>query len=199
MKAYFPGRTLTDPRMTDIQPMSLPDVLLVTPKKHGDERGFFSETYRRAALAEHGFDRDFVQDNHSMSAQRGTLRGLHFQRPPTMQDKLLRVVRGAVFDVAVDIRAGSATFGQWTGAELSAENWRQILVPAGFAHGFVTLTADAEVLYKVTAYYSPADEGGLLWSDPDVGIDWPLPAGRIVTNARDGAWPGIKDIEPLRA
>ncbi|MGZ5965961.1 MAG: dTDP-4-dehydrorhamnose 3,5-epimerase, partial [Caulobacteraceae bacterium] len=150
--------------MTDIRPLALPDVLLITPKKFGDERGFFSETYRKEALAAHGFDREFVQDNHSMSAKRGVLRGLHFQRPPHMQDKLLRVTRGAVYDVAVDIRIGSPTWGQWVGVELSADNWRQILVPAGFAHGFVTLTPDCEVLYKVTADYAPSSEGGLAWN-----------------------------------
>jgi len=185
--------------MTDIQPMSLPEVLLITPKKHGDERGFFSETYSKKALAAHGFDKDFVQDNHSMSTRRGILRGLHFQRPPHMQDKLVRVTRGAVYDVAVDIRAGSPTYGQWVGAELSDDNWRQLLIPAGFAHGFVALTPTVEFLYKVTDYYAPECEDGILWSDPDIGIDWPLPASRVVTNARDAAWPGIRDVEPLRA
>ena len=183
--------------MTEIHRLALPEVLLITPIKRGDERGFFSETYSRKALAEAGFDKGFVQDNHSLSGQRGILRGLHFQRPPFGQDKLVRVTRGAVFDVAVDIRKGSPSFGQWAGAELSAENWRQILVPTGFAHGFVTLTETAEVLYKVTDYYAPDAEGGLAWDDPEIGIAWPLPASEIKTNARDGAWPKLAELERL--
>jgi dTDP-4-dehydrorhamnose 3,5-epimerase len=183
--------------MTEIRHLALPEVLLIMPVKHGDERGFFSETYSQKALAEAGFDKPFVQDNHSLSGKRGILRGLHFQRPPFMQDKLLRVTRGAVFDVAVDIRKGSPTFGQWAGAELSAENWRQILVPAGFAHGFLTLTETAEVLYKVTDYYAPDAEGGLAWNAPELGIEWPLPQDEIITNARDGQWPGLEQLEPL--
>ena len=183
--------------MTDVRRLAIPDVLLITPKKHGDERGFFSETFSKAVLAEHGFDKDFVQDNHSMSSRRGILRGLHFQRPPHTQDKLVRVTRGAVYDVAVDIRAGSPSFGQWVGVELSAENWRQLLVPAGFAHGFLALTKTVEFLYKVTDYYAPECEDGLAWDDPDLEIDWPIPARQIVTNARDGQWPGIAAMEPL--
>jgi dTDP-4-dehydrorhamnose 3,5-epimerase len=185
--------------MTEITRLAIPDVLLIEPKRHGDARGFFSETYSRKALAEAGFDKVFVQDNHSLSEKRGVLRGLHFQRPPFMQDKLLRVARGRIFDVAVDIRQGSPTFGRWVGEELSADNWRQLLVPAGFAHGFVTLTEGCEVLYKVTADYAPHSEGGLAWNDPDLGIDWPLPADEVITNARDGAWPRLKDLEPLPA
>lgn len=183
--------------MTEVRRLDLPEVLLITPAKHGDQRGFFSETYSRKALAQAGFDKAFVQDNHSLSGKRGILRGLHFQRPPVMQDKLVRVTRGAVFDVAVDIRKGSPSFGQWVGVELSADNWRQILVPAGFAHGFLTLTETAEVLYKVTDYYAPDAEGGLAWNDPEVGIDWPLRPEEILTNARDGQWPGIRQLEPL--
>ena len=183
--------------MIEVRHLTLPEVLLITPVRHGDHRGFFSETYNRRALAEHGFDKEFVQDNHSLSGKRGILRGLHFQRPPFMQDKLLRVTRGAVFDVAVDIRKSSPTFGQWVGVELSAENWRQLLVPAGFAHGFLTLSETAEVLYKVTDYYAPESEGGLAWDAPEVGIEWPLPASEIITNARDGQWPGLEGLEPL--
>ncbi|MBB4266627.1 dTDP-4-dehydrorhamnose 3,5-epimerase [Roseospira visakhapatnamensis] len=155
----------------------IPEVKLITPRLFGDHRGFFSETYNRRALAEAGITLDFVQDNHSKSARPGTLRGLHFQTPPASQAKLVRVVRGAVWDVAVDLRQGSPTFGRWVGAELSAENWTQILVPAGFAHGFVTLLADTEVEYKVTAYYAPDHDKGLAWNDPDLAIDWPLPPG----------------------
>ena len=183
--------------MVDIRRLALPDVLLITPVKHGDSRGFFSETYSRTRLAEAGFDKTFVQDNHSLSGKRGILRGLHFQRSPHMQDKLVRVTRGAVFDVAVDIRRGSPSFGQWVGAELSEDNWRQMLVPTGFAHGFVTLTEVAEVLYKVTADYAPESEGGLAWNDPEIAIEWPLPAPEIMTNARDGQWPKLSELEPL--
>ena len=183
--------------MTQITALAIPDVLLIAPKKFGDERGFFSETYSRTPLAAAGFDRDFVQDNHSLSGKRGILRGMHFQRPPHMQDKLVRVVRGAIFDVAVDIRQGSPTFGQWVGEELSADNWRQMLVPAGFAHGFVTLSDTTEVLYKVTSDYAPQAEGGLQWDDPKLGIAWPIAAADITTNARDGAWPALEALEPL--
>ena len=183
--------------MIDIRRLALPDVLMITPVKRGDERGFFSETYSARALEQAGFAKSFVQDNHSLSGQRGILRGLHFQRPPFVQDKLVRVTRGAVFDVAVDIRKASPSFGQWVGVELSAENWRQLLVPAGFAHGFVTLTETAEVLYKVTDYYAPDCEDGLRWDDPGVDIAWPLPPGEIITNARDGRWPALDDMEPL--
>ena len=183
--------------MAEIRRLALPDVLLITPIRHGDQRGFFSETYSRRQLAEAGFDKPFVQDNHSLSGQRGVLRGLHFQRAPFAQDKLVRVTRGAIFDVAVDIRRESPSFGQWVGVELSAENWRQVLVPAGFAHGFVTLTDMAEVLYKVTSDYAPESEGGLAWDDPELGIEWPLPASEIITNARDGAWPKLSELEPL--
>ena len=177
--------------------MALPEVLLVVPVRHGDHRGFFSETYSQRTLAEAGFDKPFVQDNHSLSGKRGILRGLHFQRAPHAQDKLVRVTRGAVFDVAVDIRKDSPSFGQWVGVELSEENWRQVLVPAGFAHGFLTLTDTAEVLYKVTSDYAPDSEGGLAWDDPEVGIEWPLPAEEILTNARDGKWPTLSELEPL--
>jgi dTDP-4-dehydrorhamnose 3,5-epimerase len=183
--------------MFELSRLAVPDVLLITPTRHGDSRGFFSETYSRRRLAEAGFDKEFVQDNHSLSGQRGILRGLHFQRAPHLQDKLVRVTRGAVFDVAVDLRRGSATFGQWVGVELSEENWRQVLVPAGFAHGFLTLTDVAEVLYKVTDDYAPEAEGGLAWDDPDIGVEWPLPASQIVTNARDAKWPRLSELEPL--
>ena len=157
------------------------------------------ETYQADRFRELGVAADFVQDNEAGSARAGTIRGLHFQKPPHAQAKLVRVLRGAIFDVAVDIRAGSPTFGQHVGAELSADNWRQLLVPAGFAHGFVTLTDNCAVLYKVTADYAPQSEGGLAWNDPALGIDWPLPASEIVTNARDGAWPTLAELEPLPA
>ena len=181
----------------EIHPLALPEVLLITPIKHGDDRGFFSETFSRRRLAEAGFDKPFVQDNHSLSGKRGILRGLHFQRAPHAQDKLVRVTRGAVFDVAVDVRRGSPSFGRWVGAELSADNWRQMLVPAGFAHGFLTLTDTAEVLYKVTDDYAPEAEGGLAWDDPEIGVDWPMAKSDIITNDRDCRWPKLSDLEPL--
>lgn len=178
-----------------IERAAIPDVLIIRPKKHGDHRGFFSETFRASALREAGVDLDWVQDNHSFSAARGVVRGLHFQRHPKAQAKLLRVIRGAVFDVAVDIRRGSPTYGRHVAVELSAENWTQIYVPVGFAHGFCTLTENAEVLYKVSAEYGPAEEGGVLWSDPDLGIAWPIAAEEATLSPRDRDWPRFKDFE----
>ena len=172
-----------------ITPLAIADVLLIEPPRFGAARGFFSETYSRRVLAEAGFDREFVQDNHSKSARKGTVRGLHFQIPPHGQDKLLRVVRGAVLDVAVDLRPGSPTYGRHVTAELSADNFRQLLIPVGFAHGFMTLTDDAEVLYKVTGYYAPEAERGLRWNDPALGIAWPVEGAEVTVNARDAAWP----------
>ena len=176
-----------------ITPLDLPGLLLIEPKRHGDARGFFSETYNRAAMAEAGFDKPFVQDNHSKSASKGTVRGMHFQRPPHGQDKLLRVTRGAVLDVVVDVRTGSPTFGRHVAVELSEDNWRQLLVPVGFAHGFMTLTDGAEVLYKVTGAYAPQAEGGLRWDDPELEIEWPFGAGEVTVNARDAAWPPLSE------
>ncbi|MGH7215513.1 MAG: dTDP-4-dehydrorhamnose 3,5-epimerase, partial [Tepidisphaeraceae bacterium] len=149
----------------------IPAVKLLVPKRFGDQRGFFSETYNRKTLDALGISGEFVQDNHSLSAERGVVRGLHYQVAPMAQDKLLRVVRGSVLDVALDIRRDSPTFGRHVTAVLSAENWRQLYVPAGFAHGFATLEPNTEVLYKVTAYYSPAHERGIRWNDPRLGID----------------------------
>ena len=168
--------------------------LIVRPRKHGDHRGFFSETFRASALKEAGVDVDWVQDNHSFSTARGVVRGLHFQRAPKAQAKLLRVVRGAILDVAVDIRKGSPTYGKHVAAELSAENWAQLYVPVGFAHGFCTLTENAEVLYKVSVEYGPAEEGGVLWSDPDLGIDWPIHAEQATLSPRDREWPLFKQL-----
>jgi dTDP-4-dehydrorhamnose 3,5-epimerase len=181
--------------MSFATPLALPDVVLLEPRRFGDARGFFSETYSARRLAAAGFEAAFVQDNHSRSPRRGTVRGLHFQAPPFAQDKLIRVTRGAILDVAVDIRRGSPTYGQAVAAELSAENWRQLLAPKGFAHGFQTLTEDCEVLYKVTDYYAPAAEAGLLWSDPALGIAWPLGTAEAVINARDAAWPALADFD----
>jgi dTDP-4-dehydrorhamnose 3,5-epimerase len=155
-----------------IEETRLSGVLILTPRRFGDARGWFMETWNAARMAEAGLDLPFVQDNHSFSATKGTLRGLHFQRPPRAQDKLVRCSRGAILDVAVDIREGSATWGKWVGVELSAENGRQLLVPKGFLHGFVTLTDDCEVQYKCTDLYSPEHDGAVRWDDPAIGIDW---------------------------
>ncbi len=181
----------------EVEETAIPAVKIVTPKKHGDARGFFSEVYNKSCLESAGLRFEFVQDNHSFSAAVGTLRGLHFQTPPFAQDKLLRVARGRILDVAVDIRRSSPTFGRHVAVELSAQNWRQLLVPIGFAHGFVTLEPDTEVLYTTTAVYSPANDRGLAWDDPDIGIAWPLPAGGAMLSDKDKRWPRLKDAEVL--
>jgi len=170
---------------------------LLAPVRHGDARGFFSETWNRAAFAAIGIDCDFVQDNHSLSRRKGTVRGLHFQTPPFAQAKLVRVTRGAVLDVAVDIRHGSPTFGQHVTVELSAENWRQLFVPEGFAHGFCTLQPDTEVLYKVSAPYAPDHDKGLLWNDPALAIDWRVSADDAVVSDKDRAHPLLADLEAV--
>lgn len=157
-----------------IDTTGIPGLFVLTPARYGDARGFFSETWNRARLAEHGIDVDFVQDNHSLSAQPGTVRGLHFQAPPHAQAKLVRCGRGALFDVAVDVRRGSPTYGRWFGVELSFENGKQLMIPAGFAHGFATREADTEIVYKCSDTYAPETEGSLRFDDPDLGIDWGL-------------------------
>lgn len=172
----------------------IPGLILLEPQKFGDPRGFFSETYNRRRLAEAGFDGEFVQDNHSLSVEAGVVRGLHYQSPPFAQDKLVRVVRGRILDVVVDIRRGSPTYGDHAAVELGAENWRQLLVPAGFAHGFVTLEPDTEVVYKVTQYYAPAHDHGLLWSDPDLGIAWPVERGAAILSDKDRVQPLFAEI-----
>ena len=149
-------------------------VRLVRPRRFRDDRGWFMETYSTVRYAERGIDVTFVQDNHSMSRDIGVLRGLHWQAPPNGQDKLVRCVRGAIWDVAVDARRGSPTFGRWVAAELSAENGHQLFVPVGFAHGFVTLRPDTEVEYKVSGLYAPESEGGIIWNDPALALPWPL-------------------------
>ena len=181
--------------MTSILRLEIPDALLVESKLQGDARGTFSEIYRADILAQAGFDRPFVQENVSRSPRAGTLRGLHFQAPPHAQDKLVRVGSGAILDVIVDIRRGSPTFGRSVAVELSAENGRQLLAPQGVAHGFCTLTADCEVIYKVTNYYAPMAEAGLLWSDPALGIPWPDVVADLMINDRDNAWPMLSGLE----
>jgi dTDP-4-dehydrorhamnose 3,5-epimerase len=177
-----------------VEDTALSGVKIIAPAKHGDHRGFFSEVYREDVLARAGVNLKFVQDNHSLSAQVGTLRGLHFQIPPSAQDKLIRVLRGAILDVTVDLRASSPTFGQHASFELSAANWRQLLVPVGFAHGFCTIEPDTEVFYKVTNYYSAAHDGGLAWDDPDLGIAWPVSAQSAVLSDKDRRYPRLNDL-----
>lgn len=169
----------------DVRQLGLDGVLEIVPKRHGDARGYLIETWNAERFFEAGIDLRFVQDNHSYSAAAGVLRGLHYQLPPRAQDKLLRVIRGRILDVAVDIRRGSKTFGKWVALEISAEKGNQILVPKGFAHGFVTLVQDTEVLYKVTDTYSPAHDRSIRFDDPDIGIDWPSPAGGFELSAKD--------------
>ncbi|MEP4199300.1 MAG: dTDP-4-dehydrorhamnose 3,5-epimerase [Aliishimia sp.] len=174
----------------DITQTNLAGVTLLTPRRFGDDRGWFSETWNKRVLAEAGIDADFVQDNHSMSAPIGTLRGLHYQAPPHAQDKLVRCTRGVIFDVAVDIRTGSPTYGHWVGYELSAENGAQLFVPKGFLHGFSTRTSDAEVQYKCTDYYAPDADGGVRWDS--LGIDWGL-TGDPVLSDKDRNAPAFSD------
>ena len=177
-----------------ISDLAIPGVKLVEPVLHRDERGYFMESFRQSAITEAGGPTAFFQDNHSLSTARFTVRGMHFQIPPHAQAKLVRVVRGAVVDVAVDIRTGSPSFGRSIAIELSAENRRQLLVPAGFAHGYCTLEPDTEVIYKVTAYYDPRAERGLAWDDPEVGIPWPASAEAAILTERDRAWPRLREV-----
>jgi len=170
------------------------DVKLIVPRIHRDRRGFFSETYNKAGLTSLGTNLEFVQDNHSLSAERGVVRGLHFQIPPFAQDKLVRVIRGSVFDVAVDIRRGSPTYGKHVARVISVADWNQFLVPAGFAHGFCTLEANTEVIYKVTNYYSPEHDRGMLWSDPDLGIAWPVAENEAILSDKDKKQPRFRDL-----
>ena len=179
--------------MTTIKPLAIPEVLLITPKRHGDARGWFSETWSRRTLAASGLEADFVQDNQAFNAKKGTLRGLHFQKAPHPQGKLVRVLKGAIYDVAVDVRAGSPTLGRWVGAELTAEGGEQLFVPRGFAHGYCTLTDDCELFYKVDGLYAPETEGGVIWNDPDLAIPWPLD-GEPVLSEKDKLLPRLKEL-----
>lgn len=177
--------------MIEVTPLAIPDVKLVVVRRFEDERGYFSETWNRRSFAGVGLDIDFRQDNHSLSRQPGTVRGLHFQVPPSAQSKLVRVLRGSVFDVAVDIRHGSPTFGQHVAEVLSAENGAQLLVPRGFAHGFCTLEPETEVLYKVDDYYDPACDLGMLWDDPTLDIAWPIPPEQAALSDKDRTLPAF--------
>jgi dTDP-4-dehydrorhamnose 3,5-epimerase len=174
--------------------LSIRDVIQITPARHGDARGFFSETYNRVAFQEVGIDCEFIQDNHALSRDRGTIRGMHFQIPPFAQAKLVRVVRGAIWDVAVDIRRGSPTYGQSCAAMLSAENGCQLFVPRGFAHAYCTTEPDTEVLYKVDAPYSREHERGLLWNDPALQIAWPITGVESILLERDRQHPPLREL-----
>ena len=176
-----------------IEETSLPGVLIITPRRFGDARGFFSESWNKALLADHGIDLEFVQDNHSLSEAVNTVRGLHFQSPPHAQDKLVRCGRGALMDVVVDIRVGSPTWGRWFGVVLSAENGRQMLVPKGFLHGFATRQPDTEIIYKCTDYYAPDCDGAVRFDDPAIGIDWGL-SGAPVLSDKDAGAPLLADF-----
>lgn len=176
----------------EIARAAIPDVLIVTPSALVDERGAFIETLRASALAPFGVTHGWVQENQVRTAARGVLRGLHFQTPPHAQGKLVRVLRGAVFDVAVDLRRGSASYGRSVCVELSAEDQRQVYVPIGFAHGYLTLSDDCEVLYKTSAEYAPESEGGLRWDDPGLAISWPLLD--VETSGRDRCWPDFSEF-----
>ena len=170
-------------------------MLIISPRRFGDDRGFFCETWNAGALAEHGINTTFVQDNQSLSCTVGTIRGLHYQSPPHAQDKLVRCGRGALLDVAVDIRKGSPTYGEWSGVELSAENGKQLLIPKGFLHGFVTLEPDTEILYKCSDYYAPECDGAIRFDDPDIGIDWGISPDEAVLSKKDATAPFLKDFD----
>ena len=175
-----------------IEPTALLDVLILTPDRFGDDRGWFCETFNAARLRDQGIDIPWVQDNHAMSSQVGTLRGLHYQRPPFAQDKLVRCSRGAILDVAVDFRVGSPLYGRWVGVELTPQNGRQLLVPKGFLHGYVTLLPETEVQYKCSDIYAPDHDGGVRWNDPQISVDW----GSVtpILSGKDAVAPWLKDV-----
>lgn len=179
----------------DILKTKLEGVYVLIPKVFGDHRGFFMESWSRRTMEEAGLFYDFVQDNHSLSTVKGTLRGLHFQKGDKAQAKLVRCVRGAVLDVAVNLRHDSPTYKQWVGVELSEENKKQLLIPRGFGHGFVTLTDHVEFLYKADNYYAPEADGGIRWNDPDIGVDWGI--SEPILSEKDMKNPFLKDIAPV--
>ena len=181
--------------MLEVRALELEGVLEIRPARYADDRGFFSEVWSNARWRGAGVDAEFVQDNHSLSKQRGVLRGLHFQAPPMAQAKLVRVTRGAVFDVAVDIRAGSPTYGRWVSTILSAERWNQLFIPAGFAHGFVTLETDCEVHYKVSAPYSAEHDRAIRFDDPSIAIEWPVAKDDLILSDKDQAAPLLAEVQ----
>jgi dTDP-4-dehydrorhamnose 3,5-epimerase len=181
--------------MPQFRPLALEGVVEVVADRFGDERGFFSEVYNAGLWKENGIDAEFVQDNQSLSREVGVIRALHFQLPPFAQAKLVRVTRGRVFDVAVDIRKGSPDFGRWVGIELSAEKWNQLFVPAGFAHGFATLEPNSEICYKVSAFYSKDHDRSIRFDDPDIAVDWPVDPARAILSRKDAEAPFLAEIE----
>ncbi len=181
--------------MMKVLETKLDGVYLFEPRVFRDGRGFFMESYNEREMKELGFSFRFVQDNHSLSVVAGTIRGLHYQEDPMAQTKLVRVIRGAIYDVAVDLRKDSPTFGKWVGVILSAENYRQILIPKGFAHGFCTLVGNTEVLYKVDQFYSPEHDKGIRWNDPEIGIDWPV--SEPILSEKDMKHPFLREVEKL--
>jgi dTDP-4-dehydrorhamnose 3,5-epimerase len=178
----------------EIKATSIPAVKILRPTQHGDDRGFFSETYNKKILQDLGLDIDFVQDNHAFSTDIGTVRGLHFQIPPFAQDKLVRVISGRILDVAVDLRSDSPTFGQHVAVEISADAWNQILVPVGFAHGLCVLEKNTQVIYKVSNYYSKAHDKGLHWQDQELAINWPVKTSDAILSAKDKVQPMLQDL-----
>lgn len=183
------------PSMLDVRELGLPGVLEIRPRRFSDDRGFFSEVWSSESWSAAGINSLYVQDNHSLSLLPGVLRGLHFQRPPFAQEKLVRVTRGSAFDVAVDIRAGSATYGCWTSVRLSAVEWNQILIPEGFAHGFLTLEPNTEVQYKVSQPYSPAMDRAIRFDDPAIGIEWPVPTEDLILSQKDRVAPLLSEVD----
>jgi dTDP-4-dehydrorhamnose 3,5-epimerase len=179
----------------NVTPLAIPAVLMLDLKRFGDDRGFFSEVFNERSFDEAGIRHHWVQDNHARSVDQYVLRGLHFQAPPHAQAKLVRVAQGSVFDVAVDLRKDSPSFGKSVTAMLSADAWNQLLVPAGFAHGYLTLETNTEVLYKVDDYYAPECEGGVIWNDPDLAIDWPLNGHNPILSDKDQRLPRLKDLD----
>jgi dTDP-4-dehydrorhamnose 3,5-epimerase len=180
--------------VAEVRSLDIEGLLEIRPPRFSDERGYFSEVWREDRFAELGLAVRFVQDNHSFSRSRGVLRGMHFQLPPADQDKLVRVSRGTIFDVAVDLRSGSPTFGRWAGLMLSAEAWNQLFIPRGFAHGFVAMEDDCEVIYKVSSTYAPALERTLRFDDPAIGIQWPIPAEAMILSDKDRGAPSLADL-----
>ena len=178
-----------------VERLAIPDVMLLTPPRFRDPRGFFSETWKQAQYAEVGIPGPFIQDNHAVSTDRYVVRGLHLQVGPNAQGKLVRVVRGEIWDVAVDVRHGSPNYGQHVGSVLSAENWSQLWVPVGFLHGYCTLEADTEVIYKVTGPYDKAAERGVIWNDPDLAVQWPIPPDRAILSDKDQVLPLLRDCD----
>ena len=180
--------------MIEVKQLEIPVVKILVPKRFTDKRGYFCETYNKQEFSNIGYDLEFVQDNHSYSRYKATIRGLHFQIPPLAQAKLVRVIRGSIFDVVVDLRVLSGTYGKYVSETLSAENGKQILVPEGFAHGFMTLEDNTEVLYKTTEFYNPSLDAGIFWADPDINIVWPLSKKMITISDKDRDLPTLKNF-----